>query len=69
MGLAFGLVFGSFAALMAFLISYNEYSHHWVDWRKPVILSLQAAVVAFVVFMAIALGSAWYFGRSLTGQP
>lgn len=48
-----GLIFGLLAALMAFLITYNEYSRHYHDNRAPLAASLRTALFAFVVIFAV----------------
>ena len=40
---------------MAFVISYEEYSHHYTDKRKPFWLSMQAALFAFIFFLALTI--------------
>jgi len=47
--LLFGLIFAPLAALMAFLITYGEYSHHYSNRKKPLRLAVESAVVAFIV--------------------
>jgi len=49
-----GLMFSPLAALMAFVITYEEYTHHYPDKRKPLRLAAQAAAVTFVVFLALS---------------
>ena len=43
------------AAVMAFLITYAEYAHHYLDKRKVFKTALEAAVFTFVVFLALGL--------------
>jgi hypothetical protein len=50
-----GLIFAPMAALCAFLITYNEYAHHYSNRRPPLMHALQAGLFAFVVFMAVSL--------------
>jgi len=45
--------FCSAAALAAFLITYNEYSHR--DKRLAMRIALEIAAVAFIAFAAIAV--------------
>ncbi len=49
-----GLLFSPLAALIAFAITYEEYTHHYSDSRKPLRLAAQAATVTFVVFLVLA---------------
>jgi hypothetical protein len=51
----FGAIFGSLAALCAFLISYAEYQHHFPGRRRPLQMALQMAGVTFLVFFFGAL--------------
>ena len=45
--LVIGVIFGSLAGLMAFPITYNEYSHHYTGRKRPAILSLRTAIFTF----------------------
>jgi hypothetical protein len=53
--LIFGVVFGFVAALMAFLIIYNEYQRHklgqWRVWKE----ALTAAAFTFALFVVLSL--------------
>ncbi|HET6401562.1 MAG TPA: hypothetical protein VFH95_09205 [Candidatus Kapabacteria bacterium] len=53
--LIIGLLFSPLAAAAAFLISYSEYSRHYVHKRPAIMMSLRTALMAFVFFMALAL--------------
>ena len=49
------LVFSPIAALMAFLITYGEFSHHYPD-RRPVFReALRTAVFTLTVFLLLGL--------------
>ena len=50
-----GAGFALLAAISAFLISYNEYSRHFMDKRKAVKISLETAFIMFIVFIAITV--------------
>lgn len=52
---------------MAFLITYEEYRHHYPGRREPLEQGVRAAVVTFVVFMLVALvvGLVFANGRGL----
>ena len=56
-----GMLFCSAAAIAAFLITYNEYSHH--DKRLAVRVALEIAAVTFVAFAAIAVAIGFVLGR------
>ena len=51
-------VAGCFAAVMAFLISYEEYARHFPDKKKPRMMALEFALVAFTFFLAIGVALA-----------
>ncbi len=61
--LVIGLVFGSLAALMAFIIFYREYDQHRLGKRRIWRESLIGAAVAFTVFVALALVGGYLLGR------
>lgn len=50
-----GAGFALLGAISAFLISYAEYSRHFVDKRKAIKISLETAFVIFIVFIAITV--------------
>lgn len=50
-----GLILSVLAGVAAFLITYEEWSHHYTDRRKPLRYSIEAALAAFVVFAFITL--------------
>lgn len=60
-----GLVFSPIAAAMAFLITYEEYRHHYPGRREPLEQGLRAAVVTFVVFMLVALVVGFVFASGV----
>jgi len=43
------------AAVMAFLITYEEYSHHYTDKKKPLKFAFEAAIFTFIVFGILSL--------------
>jgi purine-cytosine permease-like protein len=43
------------AAVMAFLITYEEYVHHYHDKRKTLKTALEAAIFTLVFFLALGL--------------
>ena len=53
--LLIGLVFSPIAALMAFLITYEEYSKHFKDQARPIKMSLETATFTFIVFMGLSI--------------
>jgi len=48
-------VFSPLAALMAFLIFYDEYEHHYADKRKASKAAFEAAIFTLVFFLALGL--------------
>jgi len=55
------LIFSPFAAAIAFIITYAEYSKHLVDKRKVLRISLRAALVALVFFLTVPPLLIWLF--------
>jgi hypothetical protein len=53
--LGIGLIFGSLAGLMAYLITYNEYTRHYQTKKEPRKMALEAAVFTFFFFFILAL--------------
>jgi hypothetical protein len=53
--IAIGLVFGLVGALMAFLITYGEYSRHFMAKKRALKISLETAFVMLGIFITIAL--------------
>ncbi len=60
-GLFIGFSFGLLGAFMAFLITYEEYSHHYQDKTKPRKLALQTSALAFFVFFILAIMVSLFF--------
>ncbi len=58
-----GLVFTPLAGAMAYLITYGEYSHHQLERRRPIVMSLQAAVASMVVLLSLMVLAALLFAR------
>ena len=52
--LLIGLVFSPIAGLMAFLITYKEYEHHYPGKKEPLRLALEAAIFTFAFFMIVS---------------
>ena len=65
MSFAMSLIFSPFASIMAYLITYGEYTHHYPDKKKPVMLAIQAASVTFVFFVALALVVGFLLGNMI----
>ena len=56
-----GLIFGSLGAVMAYLITYSEWIHHYPDKKRPRKMALETAIFTFIFFMAITLLVGWFF--------
>ncbi|MDH7482365.1 MAG: hypothetical protein QHH26_10395 [Armatimonadota bacterium] len=61
--IAIGLALSVLAALAAFLITYEEWSHHYTSHTQPLKFALEAAVVAFVVFSVLTILAAAFVCR------
>jgi len=57
--LIIGLTFSPIAAIMAFLIAYNEYQHHYSTKIKPRKMALEVAIVTFVFFLVLSIIIGW----------
>jgi uncharacterized membrane protein len=53
--LVIGIPFSLMAGMFVFLLSYREYSHHFVDKKKLLKLSLESACFAFIFFIILSL--------------
>jgi len=51
--LIIGMPFSVLGSYVAFLITYEEYRHHYADKGKPFQLAIQAAIFVFVLFLLI----------------
>jgi len=63
-----GIVPGLLAGLLAFVITYDEYSRHYIDRRRPLRLALEAAVFAFFVFLALSVATGFVLTRAYMSQ-
>jgi hypothetical protein len=62
--LGIGMVFGLIAAVMAYLILYQEYLHHFMgDTKQPKKMALQGALFTFVFFLALSLAGGYILVR------
>ena len=50
-----GFIFGSLGALMAYLITYKEWIHHYPSPKIPRRMALETAIFTFVFFLVVAL--------------
>jgi hypothetical protein len=61
--LLFGLIFAPLAALMAFLVTYGEYAHHYSNRKKPLRLAIESAVVSFIVVGVLVWAASLLFPK------
>ncbi len=61
--IAIGLALSLLAALAAFLITYEEWSHHYTSKREPLKFAIEASIVAFVVFMILTILASAFVSR------
>jgi uncharacterized membrane protein YhhN len=66
--IGFGSIPAFFASLIAFLVTYEEYTKHYVDKRMPRRLALEAAVFAFFVVFLLAILTGFVLTRAFTSQ-
>ncbi len=59
-----GLIFSPLAAVMAFLITYEEYRHHFPDRAPALWHATQMALVTLVAFLALSVIAGILVGRS-----
>ena len=59
--LVLGGIFSLLAALMAYLITYNEWVHHYPTKKQPRKIALEAAAFAFFIFLLIAVFTGLFF--------
>lgn len=65
---AMGLVFSPLAAIMAFIITYEEYARHYDNKKKPFQLAFSTAIVAFSTFMIISIVMGYLFSHILVNS-
>ena len=66
--LGFGSIPGFLASLMAFIITYDEYSKHYVDKRMLFRLAFEAALFAFFVVLVLAIITGFILTKAFTSQ-
>jgi len=63
-----GIVPGLLAGLLAFVITYDEYSRHYTDRKRPLRMALEAAAFAFFVFLALSVATGFVLTRAYMSQ-
>jgi len=53
--LVIGIPFGAIAAVMAFIITFEEYRHHYRDLKMPIRHGVETALVTFLFFVVMSL--------------
>ncbi len=61
-----GLVFSPLAAACAFIITFQEYKHHFPDNKEPARLAFQTAVMTFIIFLLLSVAAGYFFNGILT---
>jgi hypothetical protein len=64
--LGYGSIPGFFASLIAFIITYDEYTKHYVAKRMPFRLALEAALFAFFVVLVLAIITGFILTKAFT---
>ncbi len=59
--LVIGLTFGTLAALMAYLITYKEWEHHYSSPKIPRRMALETAIFTLLFFLGVTLVLALFF--------
>jgi len=49
------LLFSFLGSVTAFLITYEEYAHHYTDKKRPFQHAMQTAIFTFVVFLVLTI--------------
>jgi H+/Cl- antiporter ClcA len=60
-----GIIFGLLAALMAYLITYNEWTHHYPTKKEPRKIALETAILTFVFFFSLSLISGYFLIQNI----
>jgi uncharacterized membrane protein len=61
-----GLFFSLMASIMAFIITYREYTHHYLDKQDTFNTSFKAAVYTFAVFIVLSIFLAIFLRRIIS---
>ena len=63
-----GVLFSFIASIMAFLITYSEYSKHFKEARMAFRVALQTGIVTFLFFCALSLVVGLALDRMLSAR-
>ena len=61
--LSIGGMFGLLGAVMAALITYNEYVHHYPSKREPLRMAVKMGIFTFLFFMTLCVLLAYIFQK------
>lgn len=61
--LAVTITFSPFAALIAYIVSLDEYQHHFGSKKEARKQALQTAVFTLVIFVSLGIILSLYFGK------
>ena len=64
-----GIVFGFFAALMAFVITWHEYEKHKFTGKRIFKEAFQSAIFTFVVFLLLSFIIGFLLTRFVINRP
>jgi len=59
------LIGSPLAALCAFLITYNEYAHHYSGRKEPLKIAIEAAVFTFIAFVILGVLADFMISQSI----
>jgi hypothetical protein len=62
--IGYGSIPGFFASLIAFIVTYDEYTKHYVEKKMPFRLALEAAIFAFFVVLVLAIITGFILTKS-----
>jgi len=63
--LSIGIIFGFFASLMAYLITYGEWMHHYPTKKKPRKMAMETAIFTFVFFFLLSIIEGYLLTKTL----
>lgn len=65
--LVIGGIFGILGSTMAYLVTYREWAHHYESSKMPRRMAIEAAIEAFIVFVAVVLAVGFFVASYVTG--
>jgi len=58
------LLFSFLGSVMGFLITYEEYAHHYTDKKRPFRHAMQTAIFTFIVFFILTVLAVLFLMRT-----